>query len=74
LDKPRSKDPLEGVTLEALLTELVNHYGWEYLGQQVPIRCFQINPSVKSSLTFLRRTPWARSKVDNLFRNLKAKA
>jgi uncharacterized protein (DUF2132 family) len=74
LDKPRSKDPLEGVTLEALLTELVNHYGWEYLGQQVPIRCFQINPSVKSSLTFLRRTPWARSKVENLFRNLKAKA
>lgn len=74
MDKPRSKDPLEGVTLEALLTELVNHYGWEYLGQQVPIRCFQMNPTVKSSLTFLRRTPWARSKVENLFRNLKAKA
>ncbi len=68
MDKPRSKDPLEGVTLETLLTELVNHYGWEYLGQQVPIRCFQINPSVKSSLTFLRRTPWARSKVEDLFR------
>lgn len=73
MDKPRSKDPLEGVTLEALLTELVNHYGWEYLGQQVPIRCFQINPSVKSSLTFLRRTPWARSKVENLYRALKSK-
>jgi uncharacterized protein (DUF2132 family) len=71
LDKPRSKDPLEGVTLEALLTELVEHFGWEYLGQQVPIRCFQINPSVKSSLTFLRRTPWARSKVEAIFREWK---
>lgn len=74
MDKPRTKDLLEGVTLEGLLTELVNHYGWEYLGQQVPIRCFQINPSIKSSLTFLRRTPWARSKVENLYRALKAKA
>lgn len=71
MDKPRSKDPLEGITLEALLTELVAHYGWDYLGQQVPIRCFQINPSVKSSLTFLRRTPWARSKVEAIFREWK---
>lgn len=74
MDKPRSKDPLEGVTLEALLTELVAQYGWDYLGQQVPIRCFQINPSVKSSLTFLRRTPWARSKVENLYREWKTKS
>jgi uncharacterized protein (DUF2132 family) len=74
LDKPRSKDPLEGVTLEALLTELVAQYGWDYLGQQVPIRCFQINPTVKSSLTFLRRTPWARSKVENLYREWKTKS
>ncbi|HET9236583.1 MAG TPA: VF530 family protein [Oligoflexus sp.] len=74
MDKPRSKDPLEGVTLEALLTELVTQYGWEYLGQQVPIRCFQVNPSVKSSLTFLRRTPWARSKVENLYREWKTKS
>lgn len=74
MDKPRTKDPLEGITLEALLTELVNHYGWEYLGEQVPIRCFQIDPSIKSSLTFLRRTPWARSKVENLYRALKTKA
>ncbi len=74
MDKPRTKDPLEGVTLEALLTELVNHYGWEYLGQLVPIRCFQIDPSIKSSLTFLRRTPWARSKVEQIYRDLKTKA
>jgi uncharacterized protein (DUF2132 family) len=74
LDKPRSKDPLEGITLEALLTALVDHFGWEYLGQQVPIRCFQLNPTVKSSLTFLRRTPWARTKVENLFREWKAKS
>ncbi len=74
MDKPRTKDPLEGVTLEALLTELVNHYGWENLGQQVPIRCFQIDPSIKSSLTFLRRTPWARSKVEQIYRDLKTKA
>jgi uncharacterized protein (DUF2132 family) len=73
LDKPRSKDPLEGITLEALLTELVTQYGWDFLGQQVPIRCFQINPSVKSSLTFLRRTPWARSKVEHLYREWKMK-
>jgi uncharacterized protein (DUF2132 family) len=73
LNKPKSTDPLEGVTLEALLTELVNHYGWEYLGQQVPIRCFQSNPSLKSSLTFLRRTPWARSKVEQLFKQHKTK-
>lgn len=74
MDKPRSKDPLEGITLETLLTELVAQYGWEYLGQQVPIRCFQINPSVKSSLTFLRRTPWARTRVENLYREWKTKS
>jgi uncharacterized protein (DUF2132 family) len=74
LDKPRSKDPLEGITLEALLTELVAQYGWDALAQQVPIRCFQINPSVKSSLTFLRRTPWARSKVEHIYREWKTKS
>jgi uncharacterized protein (DUF2132 family) len=73
LNKPKTKDPLEGVTLEALLTELVNHYGWDYLGQQVPIRCFQSHPSIKSSLTFLRRTPWARTKVEQLFKEFKSK-
>ncbi len=71
LNKTRSKNPSEGITLEALLTELLDYYGWDYLGQQVPIRCFQSNPSIKSSLTFLRRTPWARNKVEQLFKEFK---
>ncbi len=62
-----SNDPLHGVTLETLLTELVQEFGWEELGQQVPVRCFLYDPSVKSSLTFLRRTPWARAKVEELY-------
>lgn len=61
------KNPLHGVTLEALLTELVAHYGWEGLAQRVDIRCFKSDPSIKSSLTFLRRTPWAREKVEALY-------
>ena len=60
-------DPLHGLTLEVLLTRLVDHYGWEYLGQEIKINCFNINPSLKSSLTFLRRTPWARAKVERLY-------
>ena len=66
-----SNDPLHGITLERLLTELVNHFGWEELGRRVPIRCFQYDPSIKSSLTFLRRTPWARAKVEDLYVNWK---
>jgi uncharacterized protein (DUF2132 family) len=62
-----AKDPLQGVTLEQLLTELVDHYGWDYLGDEVKINCFNTDPSVKSSLTFLRRTPWARTKVERLY-------
>lgn len=62
-----SKDPLHGVTLEALLTELVNAYGWPELGQRIDIRCFNHDPSVKSSLQFLRKTPWARKKVEDLY-------
>lgn len=62
-----SRDPLHGVTLEAIVTRLSAHYGWEALGEQVPIRCFTHDPSVKSSLTFLRRTPWARKKVEGLY-------
>ena len=54
------KDPLHGVTLEAIVTRLAEHYGWEELGRRIAIRCFTHDPSVKSSLTFLRRTPWAR--------------
>ena len=66
-----SNDPLHGITLERLLTELVAHLGWEELGRRVPVRCFQYDPSIKSSLTFLRRTPWARTKVEELYVNWK---
>ena len=62
-----SKDPLHGVTLEALLTQLVAHYGWAELGRMIDIRCFKFDPSIKSSLQFLRRTPWARQKVEELY-------
>jgi hypothetical protein len=66
-----SNDPLHGVTLEQLLTELVQQFGWEELGRRVPVRCFLFDPSIKSSLTFLRRTPWARTKVEELYANWK---
>ncbi|HXA79943.1 MAG TPA: VF530 family protein, partial [Opitutaceae bacterium] len=68
----KSNDPLHGVTLERILTELVAHFGWEEMGRQVAIRCFLFDPSIKSSLTFLRKTPWARSKVEDLYKKLKA--
>ena len=55
------------MTLEALLTELVENYGWDELGQQIDIRCFKYDPSIKSSLPFLRKTPWARKKVEELY-------
>ncbi len=61
------KDPLHGITLEQILTRLVNHYGWEELGQRIEIRCFNSDPSISSSLKFLRKTPWARTKVEQLF-------
>lgn len=61
------KNPLHGMTLEAVVTALVAHYGWPALGQQVPIRCFTHEPSVASSLKFLRKTPWAREKVESLY-------
>ena len=63
----RPRDPLHGVTLERMLNELVDHFGWEALGEQVRIRCFTSDPSVPSSLTFLRKTPWARQKVEGLY-------
>lgn len=66
-----AKNPLHGVTLEALLTELVAHYDWAGLAQRVDIRCFKSEPSIKSSLTFLRRTPWAREKVEALYVHLR---
>ena len=62
-----SKDPLHGKTLEAIVTELSNHYGWEELAKQININCFKSNPSVKSSLTFLRKTDWARKQVEELY-------
>ena len=64
-----SNDPLHGKTLESILTELVSHYGWEDLGSIIRINCFNSNPSIKSSLTFLRKTPWARKKVEDLYIN-----
>lgn len=60
-------NPLHGMTLEQILTELQAHYGWEYMGTIVKIKCFTDNPSIKSSLTFLRKTPWARTKVEALY-------
>ena len=62
-----SNDPLHGKTLEMILTQLVDHYGWEELGNRIRINCFTSNPSIKSSLTFLRKTPWARKKVEELY-------
>lgn len=61
------KNSLEGITLEAILTKLVAHYGWQKLGEIISIKCFQQDPSIKSSLNFLRKTPWARKKVEDLF-------
>jgi uncharacterized protein (DUF2132 family) len=62
-----SNNPLHGVTLEMIINALVEHYGWEKLGEIINIRCFTSDPSVKSSLKFLRKTPWARTKVENLY-------
>ncbi|HCP56082.1 MULTISPECIES: VF530 family DNA-binding protein [Pseudomonas] len=61
------KNPLHGVTLEAILNQLVEQLGWDGLAQRIDIRCFKSDPSIKSSLTFLRRTPWAREKVEALY-------
>jgi hypothetical protein len=58
------RDPLHGITLERLLTQLVEKHGWEEMGRRIRIRCFEFDPSIKSSLTFLRKTPWARQKVE----------
>lgn len=60
-------NPLHGIKLETIVTELVEHFGWDELGVRIPINCFLSNPSVKSSLTFLRKTPWAREKVEKLY-------
>ncbi len=62
-----SNDPLHGKTLEVILTHLVDHFGWKELGRRININCFNSNPSIKSSLVFLRKTPWARKKVEELY-------
>ena len=60
-------NPLHGITLEAIVNQLVQQFGWEELGKRIPIRCFTNDPSIESSLKFLRRTPWARKKVEDLY-------
>jgi uncharacterized protein (DUF2132 family) len=64
-------DPLHGLTLEVILRDLVERMGWDELGRVIEIRCFNVNPSLKSSLAFLRKTPWARAKVEALFLSLR---
>ncbi|MEL1252400.1 VF530 family protein [Flavobacterium sp. DGU38] len=63
----KSKDPLHGITLKDIVETLVNYYGFDTLGELIPLKCFVSNPSVKSSLTFLRKTDWARKKVESLY-------
>ena len=63
----QARNPLHGITLEAIVVALSDHYGWAELGRLVPVRCFQSDPSVSSSLKFLRKTPWAREKVESLY-------
>jgi uncharacterized protein (DUF2132 family) len=67
MQSPPHKDPLHGITLAQILTRLVDHYGWEELGHRIDVRCFNFDPSIQSSLKFLRKTPWARTKVEQLF-------
>lgn len=64
---PQARNPLHGVTLQTMVTELQAHYGWAGLGQRIAVRCFLQDPSVASSLKFLRKTPWARDKVEGLY-------
>jgi uncharacterized protein (DUF2132 family) len=63
----QARNPLHGVTLEAMVTALADYYGWDELGHRIPVRCFNLDPSVGSSLKFLRKTPWAREKVEGLY-------
>jgi uncharacterized protein (DUF2132 family) len=70
MTQPQPHNPLHGVTLALMLERLVEHYGWDELSQFVKVRCFIFDPSIKSSLQFLRRTPWARAKVETLYLNL----
>lgn len=67
MTNPQPNNPLHGITLETILNQLVKQYGWVELGERIPIKCFTDNPSIKSSLKFLRQTPWARKKVEDLY-------
>ena len=67
MSEQQANNPLHGVTLEQIVNSLVEHYGWDELGKRINIRCFNSDPSVKSSLKFLRKTTWARKKVENLY-------
>ncbi len=67
MSSSRKQDPLNGVTLEMVVTRLVEQYGWDELGRRIKIKCFTTDPSIASSLKFLRRTPWARQKVETLY-------
>ena len=73
ISNPQPNNPLHGITLETIITKLVEDYGWAELGRRIPIKCFNENPSIKSSLKFLRRTPWARKKVEDLYLKSAAK-
>lgn len=66
-ERAHPRDPLHGITLETIVKYLVEEHGWEEMGYRIPIRCFQYDPTVKSSLTFLRKTPWARLKVEEWY-------
>ena len=65
--RPQPRNPLHGLTLESIVTDLVAHYGWASLGERIPLRCFTSDPSIASSLKFLRKTAWARDKVEGLY-------
>lgn len=67
MEKPLSKDPLHGITLQKIVEKLVDNYGFDTLGELINIKCFKDNPTIKSSLTFLRKTDWARKKVEELY-------
>jgi len=69
--EPRNQDPLHGVTLKVIINELLEEYGWEELGSRIKINCFTSNPTINSSLKFLRKTPWAREKVEQLYLKMK---
>ena len=73
MNTPQPKNPLHGITLEMIVTQLVSQYGWAELGKRIPIKCFTENPSIKSSLKFLRQTAWARKKGEELYLRSQAK-